>query len=415
MSTNNIIDDIDALIDEQLTAGETGQERRAATADHPCWHCGRAWHGLAITTRLEEMRREYQRRANDAYERGEEPEYATSAILDGYRYDHDDSDILCPGSEFIGPMPATMDRIIGNPITGCTCNYCRLWARLTLGDLNGGYEIYDIPDFPGIGLFQQQSVSWEEFGGGSSAYSPGGVITPARWWRLDLPQLEPDDIWMELEGPELPTLTVRVGRGLSQYQAIIQLAVDANANAEYSHQTYSPDGQPLTLDIHASVVNDCVGRLVWHEITGPGGDYVHSRAVVPSAAHEQWFVDAGLAYLLPHRVRLRRGMQSLNLQLQAWQEGMAGFFADMRDRWQRAAERIRSAINVNGRTITGTVGDVETRNNETTWTFTPDDPDDMEFVHTAFYDPARPNRQTRRRPQRPQDPFWIGRADGRRR
>ena len=166
MSTNDIIDDIDALIDEQLTAGETGQERRAATADHPCWHCGRAWHGLAITTRLEEMRREYQRRASEAYERGEEPEYATSAILDGYRYDQDDSYILCPGSEFIGPMPATMD-------------------------------------LAGSGLFPVSwAFNWEEFGGSSayslSAYSPARVITPARWWRLDLPQLEPDDIWLSL-------------------------------------------------------------------------------------------------------------------------------------------------------------------------------------------------------------------------
>lgn len=145
MSTRDIIDDIDALIDEQLAAGETGQERRARTADRRCWHCGREWHGLAITKRLEEMRDEYRQRAAEAYERGEEAEYATSAILDGYRYDQDDSDILCPGSDFIGPMPATMRPFVGNPHTGCTCPRCQMVYGLGGGYSPGGVITCDSP------------------------------------------------------------------------------------------------------------------------------------------------------------------------------------------------------------------------------------------------------------------------------
>ncbi len=69
-----------------------------------CPHCDREWHGLAITERMEEMRAEYQREQwrRNFLEDGE-PEYATSAILDDYRYRDDHSPILCPGSLFIGP------------------------------------------------------------------------------------------------------------------------------------------------------------------------------------------------------------------------------------------------------------------------------------------------------------------------
>ncbi|QPX61760.1 hypothetical protein SEA_BUNKER_58 [Gordonia phage Bunker] len=73
-----------------------------------CGHCGRDWHGLAITRRIEEMRIEYRDRAEDAYLAGEEQEYGESAILGGYRYDDDDSPVLCPGSEFVGPLTAEM-------------------------------------------------------------------------------------------------------------------------------------------------------------------------------------------------------------------------------------------------------------------------------------------------------------------
>ena len=37
-----------------------------------------------------------------------------------------------------------------------------------------------------------------------------------RWWRLDLTQIDVGgDIWFELDGPDLPTLTVWIVRGRS--------------------------------------------------------------------------------------------------------------------------------------------------------------------------------------------------------
>ncbi len=73
-----------------------------------CPHCDRGWHGLAITERMEQMRAEYQREQwrRNFLEDGE-PEYATSAILDDYRYADDTSRVLCPGSLFIGPRAPT--------------------------------------------------------------------------------------------------------------------------------------------------------------------------------------------------------------------------------------------------------------------------------------------------------------------
>lgn len=81
----DVIDEIDALIDEQLEAGEPIGGYDFGDPDYPrCPHCERDWHGLAITERMERMR---YRGAVDA----------------DYRYSEDDSRVICPGSEFIGP------------------------------------------------------------------------------------------------------------------------------------------------------------------------------------------------------------------------------------------------------------------------------------------------------------------------
>ncbi|MGW8936168.1 hypothetical protein [Gordonia terrae] len=84
--TDELIDEIDALIGEQLAAGEPRNGYDFDDPDFPtCWHCGRDWHGLAITERMNEMR-------------------ALGAFDEGYRYADDDSAVICPGSSFIGPV-----------------------------------------------------------------------------------------------------------------------------------------------------------------------------------------------------------------------------------------------------------------------------------------------------------------------
>ena len=86
---SDIIDDIDALIDQQLEAGEPETGWDFGDPHYPkCWHCGRDFHGLRITERIEQMRR------LGSYD----PEY---------RITTDDTPVLCEGSEFIGPRRPT--------------------------------------------------------------------------------------------------------------------------------------------------------------------------------------------------------------------------------------------------------------------------------------------------------------------
>lgn len=81
---SDIIDKIDALVDEQLNAYDSRSGYDHNVNQERCWHCGREWHGLKITARMERMA------AQVAYD-------------EDYRYADDDSEVLCPGSSFIGP------------------------------------------------------------------------------------------------------------------------------------------------------------------------------------------------------------------------------------------------------------------------------------------------------------------------
>lgn len=81
----SLLDRIDALVDEQLDGGEPETGYDFDDPDFPgCPHCNRDWHGLAITERIERMR-----------------QYGMFDV--NYKYAEDDSPVLCPGSDFIGP------------------------------------------------------------------------------------------------------------------------------------------------------------------------------------------------------------------------------------------------------------------------------------------------------------------------
>ncbi|MFE3052269.1 hypothetical protein [Nocardia sp. NPDC059239] len=87
MPVRDVLADIDALISEQLDAGELIGGYDYGDPGYPkcqwpgCWH---SWHGLAITTRMREMRWHGTMPAD-------------------YRYRDDDSEVICPGGDFTGP------------------------------------------------------------------------------------------------------------------------------------------------------------------------------------------------------------------------------------------------------------------------------------------------------------------------
>ncbi|AUS33886.1 hypothetical protein C1M55_24155 [Rhodococcus qingshengii] len=91
-TTRSLLDRIDALVDEQLDGGEPETGYDFDDPDFPeCPHCNGDWHGLVITERIERMRL-----------------YGTFDVK--YKYAEDDSPVLCPGSDFIGPW-ATPNQI----------------------------------------------------------------------------------------------------------------------------------------------------------------------------------------------------------------------------------------------------------------------------------------------------------------
>jgi len=92
--TIDIIDRIDALVDNQLQQERSGYDHNLN--QQRCPHCGRDFHGLAITERLEQLRR--QRCGDD------ECVECVTALAE-YRYADDETRVLCPGSRFIGPIP----------------------------------------------------------------------------------------------------------------------------------------------------------------------------------------------------------------------------------------------------------------------------------------------------------------------
>ena len=82
-----VLDDIDALVDASLESGEPVGGYDYGDPDFPrCGHCDRAWHGLPLTERVAAM-------------------YAEGEYDEDYRVADDDSPVICPGSDFIGPVP----------------------------------------------------------------------------------------------------------------------------------------------------------------------------------------------------------------------------------------------------------------------------------------------------------------------
>ncbi|HEY9314622.1 hypothetical protein [Williamsia sp.] len=117
MPDRDIVDDIDRLVDEQLTNPSSFTRSRPTR----CPHCGRDFHGLAITQRMEEMRQEHMQRLYEHQVRilqGDEVgdlHYAESEFDPDYRYDEDDSEVLCPGSMAEHALASTSDSNLAWP------------------------------------------------------------------------------------------------------------------------------------------------------------------------------------------------------------------------------------------------------------------------------------------------------------
>lgn len=81
--SNDIVDQIDALVDEQLANYDNRSGYDHDVNQERC-RCGRDWHGLPITKRIDSMR-------------------SFGEFDPGYMYAEDDSPVMCVGSNTPGP------------------------------------------------------------------------------------------------------------------------------------------------------------------------------------------------------------------------------------------------------------------------------------------------------------------------
>lgn len=180
----DVVDAIDALVDEQMAGGEPrGGFDYYDPAFPRCPHCRRHWHGLAITTRIEEM--------------------AAREVMDeDYRYSEDDSPVLCPGSEFIGPV-ATPEQLH--------------WMRLdddTKRKFPHGYV-------PSVNEMILAAMQMGDLVGDLSAAAPYNLPElefPDPWWRnaQDVPEWMRDFLTFQENQPARPYLLPGPARGLIQ-------------------------------------------------------------------------------------------------------------------------------------------------------------------------------------------------------
>lgn len=100
-------DEIDDLVDLQLQQTRSGYD---FNVNQPtCWRCGEDFHELPIRQRMREIRQLWHSTIT-YYEHDQDRPHvpdATLKALNNYRYDEDDSPILCPGSDVQGPTPAS--------------------------------------------------------------------------------------------------------------------------------------------------------------------------------------------------------------------------------------------------------------------------------------------------------------------
>ena len=81
----DIVDRIDELVNNQLANYSRRSGYDYNVNQEICPHCAREWHGLKITARMESMR-------------------IVGWYDEAYSYADDDTEVLCWGSDFIGPM-----------------------------------------------------------------------------------------------------------------------------------------------------------------------------------------------------------------------------------------------------------------------------------------------------------------------
>jgi hypothetical protein len=195
LTDRDIVDEIDALVDAQLQQTRSGYDHNINQDDCPHPWCAEKWHGLAITKRMQQMRSRWSR-AVHYYEDEQRVPEEVAAELDAYRYDEDDSEIICPGSTFVGEFePPEPRNQWGESYPEWTVRVGEGYVRRSATWDDGGSHLPVEVQFPRplivnptITLFRAEESGWQELGTiESSSFSftadeferAGGISIPA--------------------------------------------------------------------------------------------------------------------------------------------------------------------------------------------------------------------------------------------
>lgn len=247
MSERDIIDDIDALVDAQLEQEASGYDHNINQAR--CPHCGDDWHGLKITKRMQSMRsaRAYVCGCGsaDCFDANRLAELEEE--LSSYRYAEDDSDVICPGSEFIGPW-ATKWQIANMRNRKAASGYAA--AEPTFGPGTFSEHLNALQAQVAETLRTYAIPQRVVFGAGGHVNHVHTAGPQPIWWEVD----NPADLEVELvnsgitqTSDSLSRVMCRATRIIVDDETIELLPDDEGNSARYSIE----DDRPTTLAIHA--------------------------------------------------------------------------------------------------------------------------------------------------------------------
>lgn len=223
MSDKDLIDRIDELVDASLARPIT--DDYSVNKFPKCPHCNREFHGIPLTQRIADM---YQRGVFD----------------ESYRVDTDDSEILCQGSDFIGPMKAP-GRAYGVGLAGGRTASLMSYMMETLGieDLR-----LDVNAWFGS-LIRQH--------------------TQQRWWRTQLPD---NTTVIQTGDLETNTVTIQIGDDTETFNAEnVRSRVDLNHDyvaLTQSNRRRQMNNTTLIVDVLAESAPRIGGT--WVPLTAPG-------------------------------------------------------------------------------------------------------------------------------------------------
>jgi hypothetical protein len=240
----DIIDTIDELVDWQLSQGPVDDYN--TNRYDKCWHCGRQWHGIALTRRVAEM-------------------YAIGICDENYSTAADDSPVVCPGSNFIGPIPPPLETSVYPPPVGPHSSGASVELLSGGGGGGGGGGGYTLADLDALRFIQRRPYC-EILDDSTLAVTAQLWITgDRRWWRRQLNRIT--GITIEFVAGGDVTITLN-GQRLETLRPDVRVYFDDELVAPWCRPPTRDSVDVITIDVCQGTAPEVFGT--WEPLTAPG-------------------------------------------------------------------------------------------------------------------------------------------------